>query len=204
MKNDLGVQNEMMEAFNTLKRSIGYISREIDIRTLDNPNVSNLAEDFYYGLEELEERVNRLTKKIKGIEKKENMERDKKEKITRYIDNTIMGKLIQNFVRVKNSSCEVITEGDKLSINFIYTGSKDNKSIISTLEMLKLINWEIFVGKIKFNKFDTVLHTNYLATFSTSIENDIFKDWVKNQALNIIQSKYPDKYIEIEFRFDQH
>ena len=204
MKNDLGVQNEMMEAFNTLKRSIGYISREIDIRTLDNPNVSNLAEDFYYGLEELEERVNRLTKKIKGIEKKENMERDKKEKITRYIDNTIMGKLIQNFVRVKNSSCEVITEGDKLSINFIYTGSKDNKSIISTLEMLKLINWEIFAGKIKFNKFDTVLHTNYLATFSTSIENDILKDWVKNQALNIIQSKYPDKYIEIEFRFDQH
>lgn len=204
MNNDLKVQNEIMEAINTLKRSIGYISREIELRTLDDHNIAELAIDLYSSLDELKERVDGLTKKIKFLEEQEKKESNKKEVIIRYIDNNILSKLMNNFTRVKNTSCEVSTEGEKLNIDFIYTGEANNKSIISTLEMLKIINWEIFAGKIKFNKFDTVAHTSHLAMFSTSIENDIFKEWAKNQLLNIIQSKYPDKEIEFKFIFDQH
>ena len=200
---DLEVQNEIMEGMVMLKRSIGYISREIDLRTLDDKDLTDLAILFYEMADELSERANGLTAKIKSFEEKEKKEGNKKEVIVRYVDNNILSRLMNNFVRIKNSRCEVSdTEDKKLNIDFIYTGQKNNKDIITTLEMMKIVNWEIFAGKIKFSKFDTVVNTGHLAMFSTSTENEIFLDWAKNQLLNIIQHKYPDKTIDIKFLFD--
>lgn len=200
---DLEVQNEIMEGSVMLKKAIGYISREIDLRSLDNEDVSELAIMLYSLMDETNSRINDLTKKITSISDKEKKEGNKKEVIVRYVDNNILSRLMNNFVRIKNSKCEVTnTEDKKLNIDFIYTGQKNNKDIITTLEMMKIVNWEIFAGKIKFNKFDTVVNTGHLAMFSTSTENEIFLDWARNQLLNIIQYKYPDKDIDIKFLFD--